>query len=146
MAIGSIIYTDRLPADKGGFVSHAPKEINLSIGRLAKVVFPHLAIIDGVVGMEGNGPIDGTPISSGVAVAGTDALAVDEVGAQAMGFDPRTRGYRWYLSNIRNLSADDIEVSGEDIVHCTKKFKAPERFHELLGWWVEDWRQYLNRS
>ncbi len=146
MAIGSILNADRLPADKGGFVSHAPKEINLSICRLAEVVFPHLAIIDGAVGMEGNGPIDGTPISSGVAVAGTDALAVDEVGAQLMGFDPHTIGYMWYLSNIRNLSAEDIEVSGEDIAYCTKKFKAPDRYHELPGWWVEDWQKYFNKS
>lgn len=146
MAIGSIIYNDRLPSDKGGFVSHAPKEINLSIGRLANVVFPNLAIVDGVVGMEGNGPIDGTAISSGVAVAGTDALAVDEAGARLMGFDPRTVGYLWYLSNMRNLSAGDIEVSGEDVACCTKIFKAPDRYHELLGWWVEDWQKYIDKS
>jgi uncharacterized protein (DUF362 family) len=145
MAIGSILDPDRQP-DRGGLVSHAPKEINLSISRLAKVVYPHLAIIDGVVGMEGNGPIDGTPISSGVAVAGIDALAVDKVGTQLMGFDPRTIGYMWYLSNIRNLSTEDIEVLGEDVVYRTKKYKAHERFHEMLGWWVEDWRNYYDKS
>ncbi|MFC2067236.1 DUF362 domain-containing protein [Chloroflexota bacterium] len=145
MAIGSILDPDRQPT-RGGLVSHDPKDLNLSIARLAKVVFPHLAIIDGVVGMEGNGPVQGTPISSGVAVAGTDALAVDEVGAQLMGFDPRIIGYMWYLSNIRNLSAEDIEVLGEDVVHCTKKFKAHERFQEMLGWWVEDWRKYVDKS
>jgi uncharacterized protein (DUF362 family) len=96
--------------------------------------------------MEGNGPIDGTPLSSGVAVAGTDALAVDNLGTQIMGFDPRTIGYLWYLSNIRNLSTEAIEVLGEDIAYHVKKFKAPDRFHELLGWWVEDWQKYLNES
>jgi uncharacterized protein (DUF362 family) len=146
MAIGAILNPDRLPSDKGGFVSHAPKEMNLSLCRLAKMVYPHLAIIDGVVGMEGNGPIDGTPLSSGVAVAGTDALAVDNLGTQIMGFDPRTIGYLWYLSNIRNLSTEAIEVLGEDIAYHVKKFKAPDRFHELLGWWVEDWQKYLNES
>ncbi len=63
-----------------------------------------------------------------------------------MGFDPRTVGYLWYLSNMRNLSAGDIEVSGENIAYCTKKFKAPDRYHELLGWWVEDWQKYINKS
>jgi uncharacterized protein (DUF362 family) len=145
VAIGSILDPDRQP-EIGGLVSHAPKDINLSICRLTKVVFPHLAIIDGVVGMEGDSPINGTPISSGVAVAGTDALAVDEVGTQLMGFDPRTIGYMWYLSNIRNLSAEDIEVLGEDIIYCTKKFTVHERFPKVLGWWVEDWREYFNRS
>jgi uncharacterized protein (DUF362 family) len=31
MAIGAILNPDRLPSDKGGFVSHAPKEMNLSL-------------------------------------------------------------------------------------------------------------------
>jgi uncharacterized protein (DUF362 family) len=146
MAIGAILNPDRLPSDKGGFVSHAPKEMNLSLCRLAKMVYPHLAIIDGVVGMEGNGPIDGNPISSGVAIAGTDALAVDNLGTQIMGFDPRTIGYLWYLNNISNLSTEAIEVIGEDIAGHTKRFKAPDRFHELLGWWVEDWQKYLNEA
>jgi len=145
MAIGSILDPDRQP-NRGGLVSHAPKNLNLSITRLAQVVSPHLAIIDGVIGMEGNGPINGSPISSGVAIAGTEALAVDEVGAQLMGFDPRTIGYLWYLSHIRNLSAEDIEVLGEDMAHCSKKFKAHERFQEMLGWWVEDWQKYVEKS
>jgi uncharacterized protein (DUF362 family) len=143
MAIGAILDTDRQP-DWGGLVCHTPREINLSISRLAKVVYPHLAIIDGVIGMEGNGPIDGTPISSGVALAGTDALAVDIVGTRLMGFDPRTIGYLWYLSNLRNLSEGDIGVLGEEAGYSARKFKPHEKFQEVLGWWVEDWRSYYD--
>ena len=145
VAIGSILNPDRY-IDRGGFMSHEPKSLNLSITRLAQVIVPHLAIIDGVIGMQGNGPIDGTPISSGLAVAGTDALAVDEVGTQVMGFDPRTIGYLWYLSHIRNLFVEDIEVVGEDMLQCTKKFKPHERFTEALGWWVEDWQKYIEKN
>jgi hypothetical protein len=42
---------------------------------------------------KGNGSVKGTAVNSGVALAGTDALAVDLVGAELMGFDPRTIGY-----------------------------------------------------
>ncbi len=145
IAIGTILNPDRNPKI-GGLVSHEPRSLNLSITRLAQNIFPNLAVIDGVIGMQGNGPIEGTPISSGVAVASTDALAVDMVGTQLMGFDPRTIGYLWYLSRIRNVSAEDIEVLGEDMSQCSKQFKPHETFTEMLSWWVEDWHNYIENS
>src|SRR3984885_9589503 len=38
---------------------------------------PDFAIVDGIVGMEGNGPIQGTPKRCGVLVFGDDPVAVD---------------------------------------------------------------------
>ena len=48
-----------------------------SILDIAATVRPHLAIVDGIVGMEGDGPIMGTPRTSGVLVMGTNLPAVD---------------------------------------------------------------------
>jgi len=142
LAIGFILDPDRNPMHSG-LVSHEVKDLNLSITRLAQAIIPHLAIADGVVGMEGNSPGRGTPIESGVAIAGTNALAVDLVGAQLMGFDTRTIGYLWYLSQLRNLSPEDVQVLGEELSKCITKYKAPDRYAETLGWWVEDWRKYV---
>ncbi len=142
LAIGFILNPDRRPLS-GGLVCHEPKELNLSIARLAKTIVPHLAVADGVVGMEGNGPIDGAPVASGVAVAGTNALAVDLVGTQLMGFDPRTIGYLWYLSQMRNLSPEDVEIVGEDVSQCITRYIAPDNQGQILGWWVENWRKYV---
>jgi len=47
---------------------------------------PVLNILDAVVGMDGEGPSGGDPHSIGALIAGTDALAVDLVGAAAVGF------------------------------------------------------------
>lgn len=44
--------------------------------------------VDGIVGGEGNGPLDPTPKASGVVVAGENPAAVDLVCARLMGFDP----------------------------------------------------------
>jgi uncharacterized protein (DUF362 family) len=44
----------------------------------------HFAIVDGIVGMKGNGPIQGTPKRSGVVVGGRDLVAVDATGCQIM--------------------------------------------------------------
>lgn len=47
----------------------------------------YFAIVDGIVGMEGNGPLRGTPKPAGVILGGDDPLAIDIVAASLMGFD-----------------------------------------------------------
>lgn len=49
----------------------------------------YFAIIDGIIGQEGNGPMAGDPMNSGVLIAGYNPVEVDSVGTQIMGFDPR---------------------------------------------------------
>jgi uncharacterized protein (DUF362 family) len=49
---------------------------------------PHLAIVDGIIGMEGDGPIMGTPKAAGVLVMGRSLPAVDATCARIMGIDP----------------------------------------------------------
>jgi len=59
-----------------------------SIVDVAAAVQPRLAIVDGIVGMEGDGPIKGTPIAAGHLIFGTDPVAVDATAAFLMGVDP----------------------------------------------------------
>jgi hypothetical protein len=35
---------------------------------------------------------------------------------------------------MRVKLTEAIEVLGDDIAYHIKKFKAPERFHEMIGW------------
>lgn len=49
---------------------------------------PHFSIVDGIVGMEGDGPIMGTPRQTGVLVMGRNLPAVDATCARIMGIDP----------------------------------------------------------
>lgn len=64
-----------------------------SILDIASTVRPHLAIVDGIVGMEGDGPIMGTPKNSGVLVMGRNLPAVDATCARIMGVDPHRIAY-----------------------------------------------------
>lgn len=50
-------------------------------------VKPDISIIDGIVGMEGNGPGSGTPVQSGFLAASADALALDASAAKVLGVD-----------------------------------------------------------
>jgi uncharacterized protein (DUF362 family)/ferredoxin len=55
---------------------------------LCAMIKPRLAIMDAVVGMEGIGPMSGTPKPLGFLAASTDALALDWVCADIIGYHP----------------------------------------------------------
>jgi uncharacterized protein (DUF362 family)/Pyruvate/2-oxoacid:ferredoxin oxidoreductase delta subunit len=55
---------------------------------LYRLVTPAVTIVDGVLAMEGNGPSSGTPFDLGLIIAGQDAVAVDAVVADIIGFGP----------------------------------------------------------
>jgi len=88
----------------------------------------HFAIVDGIVGMEGNGPIQGTPKRSGVVVAGRDLAAVDTTCCQIMSIDPRRIEYL-------RLAVPDMEElmsSVQQIGEATARVRTPFR---LLPEW-----------
>ncbi len=62
--------------------------ITESILDITATLAPHFAIIDGVIGMEGDGPIMGSPINAGVIVMGRNLPAVDATACRIMGIDP----------------------------------------------------------
>lgn len=64
------------------------KEFAGMLTDLALLVRPVLSVVDGVVGMEGNGPRNGKPKQAGVIIAGANSFAVDVVMAEMMGFLP----------------------------------------------------------
>ena len=62
--------------------------INDCIVDITATVRPHFAIVDGIVGMEGDGPIMGDPKPAGVLVMGRNLPAVDATCSRVMGLDP----------------------------------------------------------
>lgn len=48
----------------------------------------YLAIADGIVGGEGEGPLGATPVHAGLLIGGFDPSLVDAVAARVMGFEP----------------------------------------------------------
>ena len=65
------------------------KPINIAIADMSSVLRPHLAIIDGSVGMEGLGPSAGKPKELGVVVVSADPFAADSVACELMGTSAR---------------------------------------------------------
>jgi len=69
-------------------ITEGDKELDVAISEMGTVLFPHLAVIDGTVGMEGMGPAYGQPKKMGLVVVSNSALACDRVASELMGFPP----------------------------------------------------------
>ncbi len=81
------------------------------------------AIVDGVVGLEGDGPVRGTGIDAGVLVMGSNATAVDATAARVMGIDPLQIGYlRQAAGSLGPIHESSIEQRGESIASVRTTF------------------------
>jgi uncharacterized protein (DUF362 family) len=89
--------------------------IDRSIAELHRVFPSTFAIVDGIVGMEGNGPIQGTPKQTGVLVMGSDLVAVDSTCCRIMGLDPQYLQYLRLTAARGHVHLDRIEQRAESI-------------------------------
>ena len=112
---------------------------------LASRVKPVLSIVDGVVGMEGNGPRNGKPVKAGVILAGADCFAVDIVMAEMMGFNPE----RLPLAALTLERGLTPPLSGIELVGSAKnvrlKFVEPHSMMSLTDR-MPKWVAELGRS
>jgi uncharacterized protein (DUF362 family) len=107
--------------------------LHYNMFHIAQEIFPDLAVIDGFVGIEGNGPAWGVPIGSKVALASLDAVAADITGTRVMGFDPRQINYLNAMAEggLGQGDYDKIELLGTPLEQCVTKYKPNERMAEL---------------
>jgi uncharacterized protein (DUF362 family) len=85
---------------------------------------PHLAIVDGIIGMEGDGPIMGDPKPAGVIVMGLNLPAVDATCARVMKIDPYRVDYLNRAEFVLGpIHESDIIQVGEPIAEVATKFK-----------------------
>jgi uncharacterized protein (DUF362 family) len=111
--------------------------IDQSIVDIALTRPPDLALVDGIVGMEGDGPLNGTPKALGALVMGCDPLAVDATCCRLMQLDPEKVAYLvlGHRRHLGRLYAARIEQIGEGIDAVAQPFETAPDFHQLcLGW------------
>ncbi|NQW20901.1 MAG: DUF362 domain-containing protein [Chloroflexi bacterium] len=123
------------------------KAINLTLAKMAQYVAPDLTVIDGTVGMQGNGPVDGYEMLSNVVIASHHGIAADVVGLQVMGYDLNQVGYLRYAMELRNLSVEDIEVVGASIDDVRVSYADHRDIEAQLTWPLkDDWHGVFDRS
>ena len=98
--------------------------ITESILDINATVKPQLAIVDGLVGMEGDGPIMGTPVQANMLVMGRNLTAVDATCARVMGINPQKISYLKRASGwLGAIRESNIEQRGESITSVRKNFQ-----------------------
>ncbi len=90
------------------------------------------AIVDGIVGMEGNGPIQGTPKKVGVMVMGSNLPAVDATCCRIMGIDPTKVEYLTMAAEKYGVIDEArIEQRGENVAPLRSDFKLIKEYTSL---------------
>jgi uncharacterized protein (DUF362 family) len=111
--------------------------INYNLFALSPKLHPHLAVIDGYEGMEGTGPVNGTPVDHKVCLASLDWLAADRVAAELMGVDIGKIGYLTYCVQAGDRGQGDlskIEILGPAIKDVAKTYKLPATWEQITSW------------
>jgi len=111
------------------------KGIQESILDLCATVPVRFVIADGIVAMEGNGPLNGTPRPLGKIVLADDPVAADATCARLMGFEPnRIVHIREGSKFLGNSSPALIDQLGEALTRPATPFQVVPEFQYLHAW------------
>ncbi|MBI1928252.1 DUF362 domain-containing protein [Candidatus Poribacteria bacterium] len=150
MIMGTLHKQDRIKMH--GYYSHAerrlPREaqtLNINLMRLSRYLSPDIGVIDGTVGLQGNGPGGTDAVDFGIAVASADVFAADAVMTKAMGFEPLRIGLLHYANEMGYGTADldRIDVLGTPVKAVIKRFKPHEKTPLQFQWHEANAMGYL---
>ncbi len=150
MIMGTLHKEDRIKMH--GYHSHADRELpreaqslNINLLRLSRYLKPDIAIVDGTVGLQGNGPGGTNSVPLGIAVVSGDVFAADAVTSKAMGFEPMEIGLFNYANELGYGTADlnNIDIIGVDIESVAIPFKPHETTDLQFQWHEDESSEYL---
>ena len=107
--------------------------IHNSIVDIALTRTPELAIVDGIIGMEGDGPLNGTAKPFGALIMGHDLVAVDATCCRLMMLDPDKIGYLVLgaMKKLGRMREAEIPQLGESIASLAQPFETVAHLQEL---------------
>lgn len=112
--------------------------ININIALLANLKMADMAVIDGTVGMQEDGPVYGSPKPWGWSFASYDSVALDAVVSYLMGFHPYEIGYLYTLHKVWGhiINPEEIETAGFTLPEARTKF-IPHREYPIMRRWLD---------
>ena len=150
MIMGTLHKDDRIKMH--GYHSHAdrvlPREaqtLNINLLRLSRHLKPDIAIVDGTVGLQGNGPGGTDSVPLGIAVVSGDVFAADAVTTKTMGFEPLEIGLFHYANEMGYGTADlnKIDIVGPAVETVATSFKPHETTQQQFQWQESNSEDYL---
>ena len=142
LAMGAPLYIPevegvRRTSYKRSMHSGGTRFLNYNIFVVNQQSRPDFTIIDGVEGMEGNGPINGTPVDHRIALAGFDVVAVDSMCTRLMGIPVEDIGYLNYCAaaGMGVVDRDKIEIIGSQVPeNHIVKYDMHRNIETMLQW------------
>ena len=110
------------------------KMIHRNIAELAKRSWPDLVVLDGFVCMEGDGPIDGSPVHLKTAIASADPVKADGLAARLIGLEPEEIGYLCYLQEEKMGEYSLENLVGDDLDRLRRTFKTHGTYDIQCQW------------
>jgi uncharacterized protein (DUF362 family) len=108
--------------------------IDRSILDINAAARPDFAIVDGILGMEGNGPIQGSPKAAGVLLFGDDPVAVDSTACRVMGLLPEKVDYLARAGTmLGHVEGSKIQQLGEAIESVRTPFAVLPEFSRMVA-------------
>ena len=95
-----------------------------------RVIPRSFTIVDGIIGMQGNGPLQGQPKAAGVIVAGEDMVAVDATCCRIMGIDPQMVRYLQFAETNDQTREERVQQIGEAPARVRTDFELLPMFSE----------------
>jgi len=101
---------------------------------LNKTVPQDLVVADGIIAMEGFGPIQGKPVDLGLIITGRNPVTVDAACCHIMDFNPYAVEPLWkaHQQGMAELDAEKINFLGENLDNVKRKFVLPTYSRENL--------------
>ncbi len=93
---------------------------------LALLVAPQVTMIDAVVAMEGNGPLNGRVRRMDLTLASRDVFSQDYIATKLMGLVPETIPILRQAERLKLINPDEIKTVGFDAKPVHPPFKLPE--------------------
>lgn len=133
-----------IPRRHKSFFHPILSEVLCDLNQLYK---PDLCVVDGISGMEGFGPTQGSPKSVNAILVGTNPIATDIVAARIMGFKPKQIPHLKKAMKVNKYGESDFSLAGEDLrtVQCRFRF-IPFRHYltARIGLRLQKWSLYAS--
>jgi len=124
-----------------GMLAEEDKKLDHHLGlhdplaQQARLRPPDLVVVDGIVGMHHDGPLNGRPLRAGVFAVGTNMVEVDGAVARLMGFDPRE------ILHLKIAESEGLGTLDPEVVGTAPQLRvvpANEEYGKLLN--IYSWR------
>lgn len=117
------------------------KGLAKTIAHLSSTIKPTINIVDGIVGLEGLGPMQtGKPIEVGVIIVGDNLVATDAVAASVMGFNPKDIPVLKIANELGNgpIELSSIDIQGESVESSKVSFEPAPSGEESIKWFQKN--------